>query len=99
METLTQYEVQPIHVLMLSILVLYLGFYLNRKIHILREIYIPPAVTGGLLCSTFVAVLYGVADLEINFDMQIRDALLLVFSARSAYRQSSAPWRRAAKPW
>ncbi len=79
METLTQYEVQPIHVLMLSILVLYLGFYLNRKIRFLSEFYIPPAVTGGLLCSTIVAVLYGVADLEITFDMQIRDALLLVF--------------------
>ena len=79
METLTQYEVQPIHVLMLSILVLYLGFYLNRKIRFLSEFYIPPAVTGGLLCSTIVAILYGVADLEITFDMQIRDALLLVF--------------------
>ncbi len=79
METLTQYEVQPIHVLMLSILVLYLGFYLNRKIRFLSEFYIPPAVTGGLLCSTIVAILYGVVDLEITFDMQIRDALLLVF--------------------
>ncbi len=79
METLTQYELQPIHVLMLSILVLYLGFYLNRKIRFLSEFYIPPAVTGGLLCSTIVAILYGVADLEIAFDMQIRDALLLVF--------------------
>jgi ESS family glutamate:Na+ symporter len=79
METLTQYEMKPIHVLMLSILVLYLGFYLNRKIHFLSEFYIPPAVTGGLICSIIVAVLYGVADLEISFDMQIRDALLLVF--------------------
>ena len=74
-----RYEVQPIHVLMLSILVLYLGFYLNRKVRILSEFYIPPAVTGGLLCSIIVAVIYGVADLEISFDMQIRDALLLVF--------------------
>ncbi len=78
METLTQYELQPIHVLMLSILVLYLGFYLNRKIRFLSEFYIPPAVTGGLLCSIIVAILYGVADIEISFDMQIRDALLLV---------------------
>ncbi len=79
METLTQFEMQPIHVLMLSILVLYLGFFLNRKIRFLSEYYIPPAVTGGLICSALVAVLYGMADLEITFDMQIRDALLLVF--------------------
>jgi ESS family glutamate:Na+ symporter len=79
METLSQYEMQPLHVLMLSILVLYLGFYLNRKIRFLSEFYIPPAVTGGLICSIIVAVIYGVADLEIAFDMQIRDLLLLVF--------------------
>ena len=79
METLTLYEMQPLHVLMLSILVLYLGFYLNRKIRFLSEFYIPPAVTGGLICSIIVAVIYGAADLEIAFDMQIRDLLLLVF--------------------
>jgi len=79
MESLTNYEVQPIHVLMLSVVVLYLGFYLNRKIRFLSEFYIPPAVTGGLLCSTIVAIFYGVTNLEITFDMQIRDALLLVF--------------------
>jgi ESS family glutamate:Na+ symporter len=79
METLTQYEMQPLHVLMLSILVLYFGFYLNRKIRFLSEFYIPPAVTGGLICSIIVAVIYGAADLEIAFDMQIRDLLLLVF--------------------
>jgi ESS family glutamate:Na+ symporter len=79
METLARYEMQPLHVLMLSILVLYLGFYLNRKIRFLSEYYIPPAVTGGLICSIVVAVVYGAADLEIAFDMQIRDLMLLVF--------------------
>ncbi|MDJ0609740.1 MAG: sodium/glutamate symporter [Kiloniellales bacterium] len=79
METLTLYEMQPIHVLMLSILVLYLGFFLNRKIRFLSDYYIPPAVTGGLICSVIVAVIYAAADLEIAFDMQIRDVLLLVF--------------------
>jgi hypothetical protein len=29
MESLTQYEMQPLHVLMLSVLVFYLGLYLN----------------------------------------------------------------------
>ncbi len=79
MQTLTQYELQPLHVLMLSILVVYLGFYLNRNIRFLSEFYIPPAVTGGLICSIIVAIIYGAADLEIAFDMQIRDFLLLVF--------------------
>ena len=79
MESLTHYEMQPLHVLMLSVLVFYLGLYLTRKIRFLSDYYIPPAVTGGLICSVVVGVIYGVADLEIAFDMQIRDVLLLVF--------------------
>jgi ESS family glutamate:Na+ symporter len=79
METLTQYEMQPRDVLMLSIVVLYLGVYLNRKIRFLSEYYIPPAVTGGLICSSIIAVIYAAADLEITFDMRIRDILLLIF--------------------
>ncbi len=76
---MTQYEVKPIDVLVLSIPVLYLGMYLTRKIRFLRENYIPPAVSGGLICSALVAVIYGLAAVEISFDMQIRDVLLLVF--------------------
>ncbi|MCP4328236.1 MAG: sodium/glutamate symporter [Alphaproteobacteria bacterium] len=64
---------------MLSILVLYLGMFLNRKIRFLSDYYIPPAVTGGLICSAVVALIYSFADLEIRFDLQLRDILLLVF--------------------
>jgi ESS family glutamate:Na+ symporter len=78
-ETIAQYHVKPIDGLMLSILVLFLGLYLTRKVAFLRDNYIPPAVSGGLICSIVVAVIYGVADLQINFDLQIRDVLLLVF--------------------
>lgn len=76
---LTQYELEPLDVLVLSILVLYLGFYLNRKIRFLSEFYIPPAVSGGLVCSIAVSLLYTLAHVEIVFDMRIRDLLLLVF--------------------
>jgi ESS family glutamate:Na+ symporter len=79
MDMTSLYEVQPVHVLMGSILVLYLGLYVNRKVTFLRRNYIPPAVTGGLICSTLVAVVYGAFGWEIRFDMQIRDLLLLVF--------------------
>jgi len=37
MESLTHYEMQPLHVLMLSVLVFYLGLYLNRKIRFLSD--------------------------------------------------------------
>ena len=52
----TLFEVQTIHVVMLSIVVLYLGMFLTRKVRFLEEYYIPPAVSGGLVCSTIFAV-------------------------------------------
>ena len=78
-EQITLIQVKPVDVLMLSIVVLYVGIYLNSKIRFLRDNYIPPAVTGGLICSTIVAFFYTLSDIEIHFDMQIRDLLLLVF--------------------
>jgi len=78
-EAVVQISVEPTEVLVLSILVLYLGMYLNDKIRVLGDNYIPPAVTGGLICSGIVAAIYSFADIQFNFDMQIRDILLLVF--------------------
>ncbi len=58
---------------------LFIGLYLNKKVKFLGDNYIPPSLTGGLLCSIIVALIYKFAKLEINFDMQIRDVLLLIF--------------------
>jgi ESS family glutamate:Na+ symporter len=80
METeVTLWQVKPVDVVILSILVQFLGMYVTRQVRFLRDFYIPPAVTGGLICSTIVALVYVYADIEIRFDMQIRDLLLLVF--------------------
>ena len=76
---MTKYEITPADGLIVSIVVLYLGMLLTRRIPFLRNNYIPPAVTGGLICSGVVAAIYGLADVEISFDMRIRDLLLLVF--------------------
>lgn len=78
-ETLRQFEVSPIDGLMISILVLFLGLFLTKKIEFLQRFYIPPAVSGGLICSLIIAVIHQTANLQITFDLQIRDVLLLVF--------------------
>lgn len=74
-----EYQLQGVDVLILSIVVLYLGNFLTDKIRFLKLNNIPPAVTGGLVCSIVVAIIYVAADLKITFDMRIRDLLLLVF--------------------
>ncbi len=75
----TLWQVRPVDVVVLSVLVQFFGMFLTNKIKFLRDYYIPPAVTGGLICSAIVALIYVYASVEIRFDMQIRDLLLLVF--------------------
>jgi ESS family glutamate:Na+ symporter len=79
LDQITQVRIEPVNALILSIVVLYLGLYLNEKLRFLKDNYIPPAVTGGLICSAVVALVFVASGVEIDFDMGIRDVLLLVF--------------------
>lgn len=72
-------ELDSRQTLIISILVLYLGRYLNDKLALLREYNIPEPVTGGLLASVFFGLIYWLADTEISFDLANRDILLVVF--------------------
>ncbi len=62
-----------------AIVVLYLGQALTRRIRFLREFNIPEAVSGGLICSLIVAILFKTTDKQIDFNLELRDVLLLVF--------------------
>ena len=72
-------ELDPRQTLIIAILVLYLGRYINDRLRVLRDYNIPEPVTGGLLASVFFGLLYGFADIEVNFDMANRNMLLIVF--------------------
>ena len=74
-----EYRVEGADVLIVAIGVLFLGASLTRKIAFLRRYSIPDAVTGGLICSVVVALIYTFADLQITFSTRMRDILLLVF--------------------
>jgi ESS family glutamate:Na+ symporter len=65
----------------LAILVLALGKWLTKKIKFLREFNIPEPVTSGLLVCIFTAILHVVANIQIGFNLQTRDFLLLYFFA------------------
>jgi ESS family glutamate:Na+ symporter len=72
-------ELDPIRVLVLAILVLWLGSALTARVRLLQRFSIPVAVTGGILCSLVVALLDAFADVRVVFDLAIRDTLLLTF--------------------
>jgi ESS family glutamate:Na+ symporter len=67
------------HTLILAILVLFLGRWVNGRIHWLREYGIPEPVTGGLIASTALTLLIAAAGVDVKFDLAARDALLIVF--------------------
>ncbi|HEY5308929.1 MAG TPA: sodium/glutamate symporter, partial [Casimicrobiaceae bacterium] len=67
------------HTLILAILVLFLGRWLNSRVHWLREYGIPEPVTGGILASMALTALVVATGAEFKFDLAARDTLLIVF--------------------
>ena len=72
-------EIGGADVLIIAIVVWFIGTFLTNKIQLLKHYNIPAAVTGGLICSGLVTLVYIVFERQINFDMQIRNLLLLLF--------------------
>ena len=63
----------------IGILVYFAGMHINRRIDFLREYNIPEPVTGGILASLFALVLFLVTGTELEYDLAIRDVLLVYF--------------------
>ena len=76
---ITLVRLEGVQVLLVSILVLWLGIFLNRKVPVLSAYNIPVPVSGGLVCSLAVALLFLLAQVQIEFDLKLRDTLLIIF--------------------
>ena len=63
----------------LGIIVLFVGKRLNETIGFLRTFSIPEPVTGGLLFSVLITLVYLVSGVEIQFNLAARDVLLVYF--------------------
>lgn len=72
-------ELDPRQTLIIAILVLFLGRYINGRLQVLRDYNIPEPVSGGLLASLVFGLVYWLGGTEISFDMANRDMLLIVF--------------------
>ena len=93
------YTLQPLDTFVLSIIVLFVGMTLTRKARILKKYNIPPAVTGGLICSIVIALISVIFDIRITFDMQIRNFLLWPSSAVSGSVPNSSICAPVARHW
>ncbi len=65
--------------LIIAILVLFLGKFLNKRVKFLREYNISEPVTGGVVASIVFGALYFFADTEFVFSLNQRDQLLIIF--------------------
>lgn len=62
-----------------AIFVLFLGRYITNKFNFLQRYNIPVPVTGGILVSLVIGMMYVFARIEINFQTELGDILLLSF--------------------
>jgi len=74
-----QLAVSGLDVLATAILVIFIGRYVTTHVRVLERYHIPPSVVGGLLCSIVTALVNVFWDVEITFDLALRDLLLLCF--------------------
>lgn len=65
--------------IVIAVLVLFLGKYLNLKIPLFRKYNIPEPVTGGFVASIFFGLIYWIFDVDFIFANHYRDILLIVF--------------------
>ena len=71
--------IEPVYVLIVAIMVLWIGAFLVRRIAFLGKYNIPTSVAGGILCSLVVAGIYYTSSVQLKFDLGLRDTLLLAF--------------------
>jgi ESS family glutamate:Na+ symporter len=71
--------VGPYFAVTLGIIVLFLGRRLNLAFAFLRNFSIPEAVSGGLVMSVLLALVYVLTDVAVAFNLGARDLLLVYF--------------------
>ena len=82
----------------IGIIVLFVGKRINDAVGFLREFSIPEPVTGGLLFSILIGIVYGLSGIAIEFDLATRDVLLVYFFTTIGINASLRDLLRGGKP-
>ena len=82
----------------LAILLFFIGQKLAASWEPIRRYSIPEPVVGGFLCACVVGLAYGVLGVKIEFDLQVRDTLLLYFFAAIGLKSDLKTLREGGKP-
>ena len=82
----------------LAILLFFVGQKVAAYWEPLRRYNIPEPVVGGFLCACVVGLAYLVLGVRIEFDLQVRDTLLLYFFAGIGLKSDLKTLREGGKP-
>jgi len=63
----------------IGIIVFFIGLKINKSISFLRTYNIPEAVTGGFIAATLSFIIYKLFNIEITYQLEIRDVLIVYF--------------------
>ncbi len=81
-------EVDTFGTMTIAMLVFFIGYAFVMMSGTLRDYAIPEPLIGGVAFAIGVALLYGIADIKITFDLDRRDILLVYFFAALGLRSS-----------
>ncbi len=91
-------QIKGVDTLIISLVVLYVGNLLTRRVGFLEKYSIPQAVTGGLICSLITLAVVSFGGPKITFDLQLRDVLLLAFFTTIGLSAKFARLKAGGKP-
>ena len=82
----------------LAIIALFIGKAIIARYELLRKYSIPEPVVGGFACAAIVGILYYGFGLQIEFNLDVRDILLLYFFAGIGLKADFATLLKGGKP-
>jgi len=79
-------------------LALLVGMTLTRKVSFLQKFCVPSPVSGGIIFSLITLVLYGLCDIEVDFDGTLKDIFMLVFFTSVGFQSDLKVIKKGGKP-
>ncbi|MBB1384737.1 sodium/glutamate symporter [Pseudoalteromonas sp. SG45-5] len=72
-------EISTLETLLVSLVILFSGYYLNSKIAFLKNNNIPEPVVGGICFSIIAAIVHVYFDINFEFNMALKTPLMTIF--------------------
>lgn len=82
----------------LACLVLLLGYFLVKRIHILNHFNIPEPVVGGFIVALGLTIAHEVSGISFNFDKNLQTTMMLVFFTSIGLSANFARLVKGGKP-